>query len=880
MKNHSVPKLPLIIFKWFCRQSYHADIEGDLIETYDRNLIDVGRRKAYWRLMGDVVRLFRPGIIKPLNLNMRKNYQPMLKNSILTTVRNLMRNKVSSVLNISGLSIGMVACIFIMLYVNKQIRYDQNLPDNVYRITNEKYASGELVYAKAITYPSVAPLLKDISPEVVDYTRFWKLNGDVVFSANRKELNIKKMMFADNSVFKMFSIPVINGNAEAALTTPASIAISATTAKAFFDTEDPLNKSMTMISGSDRLEGVVTAVFEDLPDNTHLDFTVLVSFSTAEGFLGGQQEVLNNWKLARFYNYVQLSSADAVQTINNRLGELVAKHKPDETSGSEKLLLQPAKDIHLHSSLLEEMKPNGNITIVYFFSAIAVFILFLAYLNYINLSTAQAMTRAKEVGIRKVMGAVRSQLSRQFLIESLLVNTIAIAIAVIVVVAAQSYFAQFIGDDSSVFGQKTLMLVILLVLLTGAFLSGLYPAFVLSAFNPVSILKGKLVNSRGGTMLRKTLVVFQYTISTVLAIGTFIIYSQVDFMLNRDLGMNIDRTLVLKAPSAIAEDSVSANKFVFFKEEVLRNPSVQSFTASTEIPGKEIGQLNEGQVRLVGSDVKDARNYYLMGIDSTFFRVFEMQILNGRDLTGDVNFYENVVINRAAARQLGFEDPEDAIGVMINCFGVNRIIGVVENYNQQSLKNSYSPIIFYLRNPKMLYSYYVVKLNTADISSSLISIEDAWKESFAGNPFEYFFLDDFFNEQYRGDKQFRTMFTTFSILALLIASLGLFGLSSYTLMQQLKEIGIRKVLGAKAISLFGTLSFDFLKLVSLSNLIALPLSYLIAQQWLSNFAFRIDNQWWLYVVPCVTTVLLSLVVVSYHVVKGSLTNPIKVIREN
>ncbi|MEJ0028871.1 MAG: FtsX-like permease family protein [Bacteroidota bacterium] len=526
------------------------------------------------------------------------------------------------------------------------------------------------------------------------------------------------------------------------------------------------------------------------------------------------------------------------------------------------------------------MKPNGNITIVYFLSAIAVFILSLAYLNYINLSTAQAMTRAKEVGIRKVLGAVKPQLSRQFLLESLVMNVAAIVIAVIVVVFAQPYFVQFTGANSSVFEQKTSMLMILLVLLTGAFLSGLYPAFVLSGFNPVSSLKGKLINSRSGISLRKALVVFQYTISTVLAIGTFVIYFQVDFMLNRDLGMNIDQTLILKAPSAIAEDSVGANKFVVFRERVLANPSIRSFTASTEIPGKEIGQLREGQVRRIGADIKDANNYYVMGIDSAFFRAFEMQMLSGRDFTGDVNFYENVVLNRAAARLLGFQHPEDAVGMMINCFGVNRVIGVVENYNQQSLKSSYSPIIFYLRNPAMLYSYYAVKLNTADISSSLTSIEQDWKESFAGNPFEYFFLDDFFNEQYRGDKQFRSMFTTFSVLALLIASLGLFGLSSHTLMLQSKEIGIRKVLGAKVIQLFGILSFEFLKLVLLSNIIALPLSYWIAQRWLSNFAFRIENNWWLYVLPCVLTVFLSLLVVSYQVIKSSLSNPIKVIREN
>ena len=803
----------------------------------------------------------------------------MFKSSLLVAVRNLWKNKFFSILNILGLTIGMVSFIAIMQYVNNELSYDDFVEKNSHRVVTERYLNGELMYKKALTYPSVGPAIKDISPEVEDFARFWKMNGDIVFSANERDFNIRDFLFAEPSALKMFSVNLVEGNPEKALEAPMAIVMSKTTAKLFFDNESANNKTITVTSGSDKFEGIVTGVFEDLPNNTHLDFQLLISFATAELFLGGQEAVLNNWELSRFYTYLKLREGVSPLEVEKKLGELTSKHKPLAAAEKEKLLLQPVSDIHLKSSLLEEMKPNGSSTTVYFLTVIAVFILVIAYVNYINMCTARSLTRAREVGVRKVMGAVRGQLSRQFLVESLLVNIVSVTLAIFIIILVHPFYKQLLGQVEPLFSQPRFWMSGVFIFIVGALLSGLYPAFVLSGFQPVVVLKGKFAQSRSGIIMRKGLVVFQYVISAALAISTFIVYLQIDFMLDQNLGINIDRTLVLKAPSAIAEDSTSANKYVYFKNEVMKVPSVEGFTASTEIPGKEIALLKEGEVRRLGEDSENANSYYVMGIDSGFFKMFDVKTVAGRDLSGSVHFYENVVVNRAAAKLLGFDNPEDAVGAKIQCFGTNKIAGVVENFNQQSLRNSYSPIIFYLRDPKMLYSYYSVKVNTSDLEKTMAGIEGFWKEVFPGNPFQYFFLDDFFNRQYKNDRDFRLMFTSFAALAFVIASLGLFGLSSYSVLQQAKEIGIRKVLGAATVDVYIKLSFNFIKLVLVANLIALPLTYFAAESWLSNFAFHITVKWWMYIIPSLLIILLSLLVISYEVLKSSMVNPVKLIRE-
>jgi putative ABC transport system permease protein len=803
----------------------------------------------------------------------------MFKSSLLVAFRNIWKNKFFSILNILGLTIGMVSFIAIMQYVNNEISYDNFVLKNTHRVVTERYVKGDLMYKKALTYPSVGPAIKDISPDVEDFTRLWKMNGDIVFSANERDFNIRNFLFADPSVLKTFSLNLVHGNPEKALEAPMSIILSKTAAKLFFDNENVINKTITVASGSDKFEGVVTGVFEDLPNNTHLDFQLLVSFATAELFLGGQNAVLNNWQLSRFYTYVGLKDGASPMDVEDNLAELISKHKAAAATEKEKLLLQPVSDIHLKSSLLEEMKPNGSSTTVYFLTVIAVFILVIAYVNYINMCTARSLTRAREVGVRKVMGAIRTQLSRQFLVESLLVNFISVTLAIIIIVLVHPYYKDLLGEVEPLFSQPRFWISIVFIFIGGSLLSGLYPAFVLSAFQPVVVLKGKFTQSRSGTIMRKSLVVFQYVISAALAISTFIVYLQIDFMLDQNLGINIDRTLVLKAPSAIAEDSISANKYVYFKNEVMKNPGVEGFAASTEIPGKEIALLKEGEVRRLGEDSENANSYYVMGIDSGFFKIFDVKSIAGKDLSGSVHFYENVVLNRAAAKLLGFDKPEDAVGARIQCFGTNKVVGVVENFNQQSLRNSYSPIIFYLRDPKMLYSYYSVKVNTSDLAKTLEGIEGHWKGVFPGNPFQYFFLDDFFNRQYKNDRDFRLMFTSFAVLAFVIASLGLFGLSSYSVIQQAKEIGIRKVLGAATLDVYVKLSFNFIKLVLIANVIALPLTYVAADIWLSNFAFHITVKWWMYIIPSLIIILLSLLVISYEVLKSSMVNPVKLIRE-
>ncbi|MEO1054538.1 MAG: ABC transporter permease [Bacteroidota bacterium] len=804
----------------------------------------------------------------------------MFKNYIKTALRSLWKNKVFSFLNILGLAIGMAGFMLIAQYVYNELSYDKHHPDGIFRVQNDKQLNGELLYQSAVTYPAVGPAIKETSPEVLNFTRMWKIDGHVIFSYQDVNYNTDDFLFADQALLSIFNHPLVKGDQGTALSKPGTVILSESMAERIFGDEEPMDKTLTVISGADQFDLSVTGVFQDLPGNTHMSHEILISFATAVNLLGGQRAVMNNWEYAKFYTYLQLEKGTDPKTIEDRFAELVKKNTQTDQNSGDVFYLQPMKDIHLKSSLQEEIKVNGNATVVYFLSIVAVFILIIAWVNYINLSTAKALARGKEVGVRKVLGAVRHQLTRQFLTESILVNMLAAIAAVVIVQLIVPYYEDVTGSKLTLtlWLKPTFWLLLLLGFVSGGILSGLYPAFVLSGFRPVAVLKGKLSTSKGGVMLRKGLVIFQYVISAALIVGTFVVYRQLDFMQNQDLGLNIEKVVVLRAPSALSEDSTSVRKTNYFKANIEEYHQIQGMTATTETPGKEINLLRERHVRRLGERAEDANNYYLIGVDDDFFNVFEVDFLAGQNFYKGLHFYESVIINEEAASLLGFESPEDAVGQKINCFGVNKVLGVVKNYNQQSLQKSYDPIIFYLRDPKMLYSFYSVKLDTDNLSSTLSFIEGKWNEVFAGNPFEYFFLDEFFDQQYKVEKQFGKMFTLFSALAIFIASLGLFGLSSYSALQRAKEIGIRKVLGASVRSVFIKLSYDFIKLVLLAYLLAMPIIYFLMDEWLSGFAFKIGNTWWMYLLPLVLVVLMAIIAVSYQVLKCSLTNPVKVIR--
>jgi putative ABC transport system permease protein len=541
-------------------------------------------------------------------------------------------------------------------------------------------------------------------------------------------------------------------------------------------------------------------------------------------------------------------------------------------------VLQPLADIHLYSDLIQEARVNGNGRTVYFLLIIALFILVIAWVNYINLSTARAIERAKEVGVRKAIGAAKRQLVGQFLSEALMINFFAALIGLFLVAIAIPLFNEIAGKHLtfSIFSDPNLWLALAALFLLGTMLSGVYPAFVLSSFQPVKVLKGSLKGTRDGLFLRKALVTIQFVFSVALITGTIIVYRQLQYMTKQDLGIDIEQTVVINGPGYLQADSLYTTYLNGFRNAVNNQSVIKNFTVTTEVPGNLIFWTT-GALRM-GDDVTKRNQMYIMGVDNNFFQTFGNKFLSGRpyspEFTGDSS---SVILNRKAVEMFNLASPENAIGqrIAIGRDTLN-IVGVVENYHQEGLRQDFRPTAF--RLVQSARSYFCVKVNSKDLDDALTLLKSQYATIFPNNPFDYFFLDSFFNRQYQNERQFGSVFSFFSLLAIFVASLGLFGLASFTAAQRTKEIGIRKVLGSSVPNIFLLLSKDFIKLVIIANLIAVPLVWFVMEKWLNTFAFRIDMSLWFFAVAAVITILVALFTVSYQSVNAAVANPVKSLR--
>lgn len=530
-------------------------------------------------------------------------------------------------------------------------------------------------------------------------------------------------------------------------------------------------------------------------------------------------------------------------------------------------------DIHLNNTVSYETEVRGNRQSVYFLFIIALFIVVIAWVNYVNLSTAKATERAKEVGIRKVIGSSRSQLIRQFLLESVLINLIAVTIAALIAYALLPFFSSLVGKQIpfTFWQDKRFAWLSLSLLLVGTAASAFYPAVVLSSFQPVRVLKGVITNMRGGVSLRKSLVVLQFTASAVLIIGTLIVYRQLQFMRHQDLGVNVAQTLVIRAPE-IRNSTYAMDKFTF-KTEVMRHPGVQSATFSNAIPGEEITDT-AGNIHRKGTKDK-AGNYSLVWIDYDFIPAYQMEIVAGRNFSEQLGSDKQaVLLNETAARTLGFRNAQAAINQVIIVYEEEKtVVGVVKDYYQRSLRNRHEPIVFIGDLSRSVY--FSLKINPANTVETIAAAKAICEARFTGNLFEYFFLDAYFAQQYQADQQFGKTFTFFAGLAIFVACLGLFGLASFTSAQRTKEIGIRKVLGASVPDILLLLSKEFIRLVGIAFIIAVPLAWYMMDYWLQNYAFRTDLAWWIFALPGVLIIIIALLIVSYQAIRTALANPVR-----
>jgi len=774
-----------------------------------------------------------------------------------------------------GLAIGMAAFILIIQYVRYELSYDDfhARGERIYRIQQDRYDQGKISTQWAAGASAVGQALYEDFPEVENFTRFQIWGG--VFSQGEKKFREEKIYIADTSFFQVFSFNLLEGDPVTSLENPLEMVISESMARKYFGDENPVGKSLRF---NGDVEIMITGIFGDVPKNSHLKPDFVVSWATIVQFRG--KDVNTAWLWDVFFNYILLNPATDYKEfeakipayIEEELGEVLGQWDAWVVYN-----LQPLRSIHLNSDFMYEAEPNGNAGSVYALLVISIFLVLIAWINYINLTSSRSIERAREVGMRKVSGALKNQLLSQFLLESVLVNLIAMILATILVQVFNPYFNQLTGEqlDYSLGQNPGFWAGVLGIFIIGAFLSGIYPALFLSSFKPTTVFQGVSELKVGGLGIRKILVIFQFASSLLLIGGTLTVYRQISFMKKYDLGVDIDNVLVLRGPSV--NDSTYEDTFNAFKSELARDPDIEMVTASTSVPGRQpswsaggIRRLNEGQ--------DESNQYRILGFDFNFVDFYGLSILEGRNFSEEFGQNsETVLFNESAIQLMGFEDLASAMNVPIFFWGDTfNIVGVVKDYHQEGLKVMQEPLIFrFFRNAS---NYYSIKLNPGNVQEVLPMVEDQWRTFFPQNPFEYFFLEDYYNEQYRNETRFGSVFSLFALLAIIIACLGLYGLSSYTTLQRTREIGIRKVMGSSSGNAVLYLIRYFLIQVLIAVPIGLGAGYFIMSGWTQNFAFRINIGWWFFVGPVLLVTIIAILTVSSQVIRTANLNPAESLR--
>ena len=812
----------------------------------------------------------------------------MIKNYFKIAWRNINRHKGYSGINILGLALGIAACLLILQYVSFELSYEdfQVNKNRIYRVQQDRYDHGKLSTQWASGAYAVGNSFKDAIPEIEDYVKVVGA-GRVVVEVNNQPLKIEKVFFAGNSFFNIFSYPLIAGSKGTALKEPYTAALSETTAKKIFGTTNVVGKTLEL---NRRRKYTIDAVYKDAPINTQLKPDLLLSYATFikrnTDSSGRGPETAWLWDGCLTYLLLRKDANPAAvekkfvpvveKAVDAELRRFGDKYDPAHPGVIYKL--QPLTDIHLYSHYIGEPGVNGDGKTTYLLLGIAFFIVVIAWVNYINLATARAITRAREVGVRKAIGSQRKQLIAQFLFESTLLNGLALVLALLIVLVAIPGFNALSGQQGSftLFTESSFWIGLISLFALGIFFSGLYPAFVLSGFKPIEVLKGKVIGNKQSSLLRKSLVVFQFTASLFLLIGTMSVYQQIQYMRKQSLGIDINQTLVTTAP-IVGIDSTFLQKMTSFKEELQRESYIRGVAISTSIPGEPVG-WNAGGIKLVGQDVSKQNQYRVIGVDYDYLKLYGLKIIAGREFSKEFGTDDkSVIFNKKGLEQLGFTKPEEALGKKIDFWGEQySIVGVTENFHQQSLREAFEPLIFRLIPD--VNGFLSVRTKAAEAGRTIGIVKSAWNKFFPGNTFEYFFLDDHFDEQYKADQRFGQIFTLFTSLAILVACLGLFGLASFTTLQRTKEIGIRKVLGASVATILRLLYREFAILLVIAFVIATPLAWISVSKWLNGYAFRINIQWVFFVLPFIAILLIAFITVSFQSVKAALANPVNSLR--
>lgn len=808
----------------------------------------------------------------------------MLKNYLLIAGRNLMKRKGYSFINIFGLAIGVAVCLVILQYVDFELSYDRYHKNaaNIYRTTTTQYRQGEMRGTSVLSGYAQGPALLEDIPEVKRYVRTHPMYGGAVMSFTRPEgepstFFEEGIQMVDSTFFDIFTYESIQGDLNTALDKPSSIVLTEKAVARYFKPgEDPIGKTIRISGGWCPGEYEVTAVIGNVPQNSHFLFDALLPMHNV--LQNPQYKEDNGWGWNNFISYVELHNNIKPQQIEPKLASFIEKYNGNdlkEVNGKDVLGLQPILDIHLRPGMNYDSAATMSVNTIYFFILISIFILAIAWVNYINLSTARAMERAREVGIKKAVGAFRSQLIFQFLLESIIVNFVGVMVALVIAVALLPILGTIVGKEFGFdFGDPRLYLILFSLFLIGSIVSGAYPAFILSSFRITEVIKGKSERTVGGLSLRKALVVFQFVSSLVLIAGTFAIYRQLVFMRGMDKGLTMEQMVIVKGP-AVLEQETARQRLMTAKDEFKKIPGVLNVATSGSTPGA--GYNWGGQFRKVGAPVEDNKSGSVVWIDPDFIDTYNVQILAGKKFDITLKSSMNgVIVNEAALKVYGLGTPEQAMNEQLILGDTTDIVGVVKNFHWNSLKADHTPFMF--KADTISGRAFSIHISTNNMPKTLEAIENKYKDMLPGNPFDYYFLDDFFDKQYKDDQQFGKIFSLFAGLAIVIACLGLWGLASFTTTQKLKEIGIRKVLGASVPSIMTLLSWQFLKLVLIASVIGIPLTWYGLNEWLNGFAFRIPLAADLFIVPTVILAIISITTVGLQIFKGANANPAKILR--
>jgi len=803
----------------------------------------------------------------------------MFTNYVKITLRNLFRNKLYSFINIFGLAIGLAACMMIYLWVQDELSYDRfhQKAERIYRV-ERKVDFREVHSQWPITSGPYGPALARDYVEVENFARLDR--NEISIKDHKNTFHRQNLIFTDNSVFEVFDFRLEEGDPRTALDQPRSLVLTRAQAIKYFGTDDVISRSLTVDWGEQLTDFQVTGLLEEVPHNSHVQFEMLGSLSTYS------DERLTPWFRNFIHTYVLLKEGASAEDLEKKLSALLTKYMAAEFAaflGPEvdindvfQLKMNPLLNIHLHPAEQYEIEPQGNMISVYIFSMIAILILIIACINFMNLSTARANKRAKEVGIRKTIGAYKHQLWRQFLSESVLLAFIALILAVLLIKVFIPVFNVISNKNLStefLFQFENLLTFSGITLVTGL-LAGLYPAFYLTAFEPAKVLKGSALSGTGKSAFRRSMAVLQFVISITLIIGTLIVYKQMEYIQNKSLGFDKENVVLITTESNTVRQNID-----FLRNTLKDDARILSVGASSNVPGSSM--FSDTVFKRGDSD--ELYNLIYMATDYEFVDTYKFRVIQGRQFSKEfsTDIQGAFMINEAAAKEIGCT-PEEAVGKKLNRatnpeeYIEGTIVGVVEDFHFKSLHRIIEPFLLMLNFENI--RFISVRIQPGDVRGTLDFIRQKWVETFPEEEFEYSFLDDRINLLYESDGKMRNIFLVFSILSIFVACLGLFGLAAFTAQERTKEMGVRKVLGASEINVFVLLSKEFTKWVFLANIIAWPVAYFVMTKWLQNFAYRMDMGLWPFVLAAVLAFMIALMTVSYHSIRAALTDPVDYLR--